>query len=83
MKDKIVKQSQALVAHTYNPSYSEAEIRIAVQSQPRANSLRDPVSKKPIKERAGEVAQGVGAKIKPQHRKKECKTVCTKVRALR
>jgi hypothetical protein len=45
--------------------------------------LRDPVSKKPIKERAGEVAQGVGAKIKPQHRKKECKTVCTKVRALR
>jgi hypothetical protein len=42
----------------------EAEIRrIRVQSQPRANSLRDPIS----------VAQGVGPEFKPQYCKKKKK----------
>jgi hypothetical protein len=34
-----VEHHQVLVAHTYNPSYSEAEIRrIMVQRKPQANS---------------------------------------------
>jgi hypothetical protein len=38
----------------------EAEIRrITVQSQPWANSSRDPISKKPFTKRAGRVAQAV------------------------
>jgi hypothetical protein len=48
----------------------EAEIRrIAVQSQPQANSLRDPIlKKKHQKKRTGGVTQGVGPEFKPQCR---------------
>jgi hypothetical protein len=44
----------------------EAEIRrIAVQSQPWANSSRELISKKTHKKRAGGVAQVVPASMKP------------------
>jgi hypothetical protein len=33
------------VAHTYNPNYSAEVRKIAIQSQPWANSLGDPISK--------------------------------------
>jgi hypothetical protein len=37
------------VTHACNPDYQEAEIkRTAVQSQPRTNSSRDPILKKPV-----------------------------------
>jgi hypothetical protein len=59
----------------------EAEIRrITVQSQPRANSSQDPISKNPshthtyTQNRAGGVAQGEGPEFNPQyttHTKKE------------
>jgi hypothetical protein len=48
----------------------EAEIRrIPVWSQPRANSSRDPISKKKkkITKEGGGVAQGVGPEFKPQY----------------
>jgi hypothetical protein len=53
----------------------EAEIRrIAVLSQPWANSLRDPISKNEHKKKAFcGVAQGVGPKFKPQYWKKKKK----------
>jgi hypothetical protein len=48
--------SQAPVAYTYKPSYSEAEIRkITVPSQPQANNLQDPIQKKPITKKGGGV----------------------------
>jgi hypothetical protein len=59
------------VAHTCNPSYSEAEIsRIEVQSQPRQIVPRDPVSKKK------KVAQDVGPEFKPQY----CKNKINKIK---
>jgi hypothetical protein len=49
----------------------EAEIRrITVQSQPWANSSRDPILKKPFTKKTGGVAQGVGPEFKPQYHKK-------------
>jgi hypothetical protein len=55
----------------------EVEIRrIMVQSQPRANSSQDSISKKTItkkKKKAGRVAQGVGPEFKSQYRKKKKK----------
>jgi hypothetical protein len=43
------KLSQALVAHAYNPSYSEAEIRrIKVRSQPGQIILQDPILQKTL-----------------------------------
>jgi hypothetical protein len=48
----------------------EAEIRsVGVQSQPGANSLRDPIAKNPSQKRAGGMAQGVGPEFNPQNRK--------------
>jgi hypothetical protein len=44
------------------------------QSQPRANSSSDPISKNPSlthTQRAGGVAQGVGAEFKSQYHKKK------------
>jgi hypothetical protein len=49
--------------------------RIMVQSQPWTNSSHDPISKNPIKKRAGGVAQGVGPEFKPQYCKKKKKIV--------
>jgi hypothetical protein len=51
----------------------EAEIRIAVQSQPGQNSSRDPISKIPNTRRAGGVAQGIGTEFKSWYRKKKKK----------
>jgi hypothetical protein len=55
------------VAHDCNPSYSGVSDQEDRGSKPaQANSLRDPISKKPItKKRAGGVAQGVGPEFKP------------------
>jgi hypothetical protein len=55
----------------------ETEIRrITVQSQPRANSLPDPIleKKKNYKKRVGEVTQSVGLEFKPQYHKKKSHT---------
>jgi hypothetical protein len=63
----------------------EAQIRrITVQSQPRANSSQDPISKKkkkPSQKRAGEVAQGVGPEFKPQYCQKINKIIILKISA--
>jgi acyl-CoA synthetase (AMP-forming)/AMP-acid ligase II len=62
------------VAHTCNPSYSEAEIRrIEVGSQPR-QIVCETLSRKNLSQnRAGGVAQGVGPEFKPQYYKKKKK----------
>jgi hypothetical protein len=59
-KNPIIHQkiSQVLVAHACNPSYSGGRDQEDHSSKPaRANSLQDPISKKPITKRAGVVAQ--------------------------
>jgi hypothetical protein len=38
----------ALVAHTYNPSYSGGRRRVVVRGQPRENTSPDRILKKPI-----------------------------------
>jgi hypothetical protein len=63
------KSSQALVAHTCNPSYSGGRDRGLKPAQ--ANSSQNPISKKPIVKRASGVAQGVGTEIKHQYSKKK------------
>jgi hypothetical protein len=56
------------------PATQQAEIRsIAVQGQPWANSSGDPISKNPMQERAGRVAQGESPVLKPQTQKKKKK----------
>jgi hypothetical protein len=60
------------VAHTCNPSYSEAEIRrTVVASEPRQVVLKTLSQKNPTQKRAGGVAQGVGPEFKLQHAKKK------------
>jgi hypothetical protein len=56
------------VAHTCNPSYSGGRDQEdhSLKTAP-ANSLRDPISKKPFKKRAGGVARGVSPEFKPQY----------------
>jgi hypothetical protein len=45
-KERKKRESGAVVAHTYDPSYWEAESqRIMIQGQARANSSGDPISK--------------------------------------
>jgi hypothetical protein len=66
------------VIHACNPSYSGGSNQEDLGSKSaQTNSLRDPISKKPIThmhtERAGGVAQGLGPKFKPQYRKKKKK----------
>jgi hypothetical protein len=52
----------------------EADIRrILIQSQSRANSSRDPISKNLSQKRASGVAQGVVPEFKPQYCKKRKK----------
>jgi hypothetical protein len=56
------------------PATQEAEIRrIDVRSQPRANSLRNPISKNPSQKirEAGGVAQSVDPVFKSQYHEKE------------
>jgi hypothetical protein len=61
------------MARACNPSYSGGRYPEDHSKPARANSLRHPISKKPIKKRAGEVAQGVGPEFKPQFCKKKKK----------
>jgi hypothetical protein len=68
--------SWALVAHTYNPSYSggrDQEDR--VQSQPGQVVLETLSQKNPSQKRVGRVAQGVGLEFKPQNQKKKKKSL--------
>jgi hypothetical protein len=55
------------------PATQEAETRrIEVPSQPPANSLRDPISKKPFtNKRASGVAQGVDPEFKLEYHEKK------------
>jgi hypothetical protein len=64
-----------LVAHIYNPSYSEGRDQENCGSKPAwANiSARSYLKKKPFKKRSAEVAQGVGPEFKPQYHKKKKK----------
>jgi hypothetical protein len=57
------------VAHACNPSYSGGRDQEDQSSKPaRANSLQDPISKKPIMRKgAAGVAQGAGPEFKPQY----------------
>jgi hypothetical protein len=71
---KKFSKSQALVVHTYNPSYSGGRDQEHHGSKPaHANSSQDLISKKPINKRAGGVAQGVSPKFKLQYLKKKKK----------
>jgi hypothetical protein len=65
---KIILLRQALVAHTYNSSYSGGRDQKDLGSEPaQANSWRDLISKNPSQKRADGVAQGVGPEFKPQY----------------
>jgi hypothetical protein len=69
-----IKPSQVPVAHACNPSYSVGRDQQDCGLKPAwANSLRDPISKKPNTKRAGGVAQGEGPEFKPQYHKKKIK----------
>jgi hypothetical protein len=57
-----------------NLSYSRGRDQEDRSSKPvRANSWQDPISRIPITERTGGVAQGEGPKFKPQYCKKKKK----------
>jgi hypothetical protein len=72
------------VSHTCTPSYSGDREQEDHGSKPaRANSLRDPISKKPITKRVDGVAQGEGPEFKPQCRKRKKKKRKETVRAHR
>jgi hypothetical protein len=65
------------VAHACNPSYTGGRDQEDCSLKPaRANSSRDPISKKPSQKRSGRVAQGVNPEFKPQHHKKKEKKKC-------
>jgi hypothetical protein len=56
------------VAHGCNPSYSGGRDQEDHGSKTAwANSSWDPILKKKLQNRSGEVAQGVGPDFKPQH----------------
>jgi hypothetical protein len=68
-----IVSSQALVAHTCNPSYSGGRDQQDHGLKPaQGNSSWDPISKNPSQKRAGGVAQGVGLSSSPSitHTKK-------------
>jgi hypothetical protein len=68
------KCSQVLVAHACNPSYSGGRNQEDCSSKPAwENSLWDPISKNPLQEGAGGVAQGEGPEFKHQYHKKKKK----------
>jgi hypothetical protein len=65
---KYYKMSRALVAHTYNPSYSGG--------RDQANSSPDSISKKiHHKKKAAGVAQDIGPEFKPPYSKKKKKQI--------
>jgi hypothetical protein len=66
------RNSQVLVAHACNPSYSGGKDQEDRGTKPaRENSLRDPILKNPSeKKKAGGVTQGVGPEFKTQYRKR-------------
>jgi hypothetical protein len=65
-------QSQAPVAHTYNPSYSWGRDQENRSFKPaQTNSSWDPISKKLLLKRAGWVPQGVAQSSSPSTRQKE------------
>jgi hypothetical protein len=60
------------VAHVCNPSYSEDRDQEDHSWKPdQANSLQDPISKKPSQNGAGQLAQGEGPKFKAQYYEKK------------
>jgi hypothetical protein len=60
------------VAHVYNPIYSGGRDQDDWSSKPAwANSLRDPILKKPITKKDSSVAQGVGTEFKAHYRKRK------------
>jgi hypothetical protein len=73
---KKMKDSQALVAYTCNPSYSGGRDQEDHGSKPAwANCSRDPISKKHFTKKGGGVAQGEGSEFESQYhtQKKEKK----------
>jgi hypothetical protein len=63
--------SQALVAHSYNPSYSGSRDQEDPCLKPaQANSSQDPISKTPITKRTGGMAQGEALSSNPSLKKK-------------
>jgi hypothetical protein len=66
---KIKIPLQELVAHACNPSYSGG--RDHEDPASLANSLWDPILKKPITKKGCGVAQSVGPELKPQQKKKK------------
>jgi hypothetical protein len=68
--------SQELMAHTCNPSYSGRDQEDQGSKPAQANNSRDFILKKTItRKRAGGVAQGVGPEFKPQYHKTNKKTL--------
>jgi hypothetical protein len=66
--------SRALVAHACNPSYSGGRDQEDHRLKPAwANSSQGPILKKPIKKRAGGVAQGVDPESQNYKQKKKKK----------
>jgi hypothetical protein len=62
------------VAHAYNPSFSgDTDQEDHVSKIACANRSGDPISRKPLTKRAGEMAQGVGPEFKPKECKKKVK----------
>jgi hypothetical protein len=71
------------VAHACNPSYSGGRDQEDHGLKAAwANSLRDPISKKPITKKAGGVAQGVSPEFKPQYCQKKRKEKKIKTHSL-
>jgi hypothetical protein len=69
-----VCRSFALVAHTYNTSYSGGRDQENHGSKPaQANTSRDPILKKKSQKRDGGLAHCLGPEFKPQYCKKKRK----------
>jgi hypothetical protein len=67
-----MRLGQALVAYTWNCSYSGGRDQEDTSSKPaQANSSQDPISKKKSQKRTGGVTQGVGPEFEPQNCKKK------------
>jgi hypothetical protein len=86
-----VKNSRAPVAHPVILATQEAEIRIAIQSQPQANNSIRPYLEKKKKShththththtKASGVVQGVGPEIKSHTTKRKKKKITTSARS--
>jgi hypothetical protein len=59
------------VVHAYNPSYSGGRDQEDHGLKPaQANSLQDPILRKPLTKKAGGVAQGEGPEFRKKKKKK-------------